>query len=304
MTTSEFWCTTGAALPLNARESPNAGSRDERGRNDAEEKELPRPSALPRRAARTRRRTGELGIVRKDSTFDLLQLRSGLEPELLREPASGTLIGLECVALASGAVQGQHELTDRALAQRVRSDERFELGDEVCVPACSEVRVDAIFDHGESLLLEAATGVVCETLFAQVEKRRAPPERERLGLTAFAGQALESLEVELVLFDAQQVPRIPRLEPAVPQAACAGGRPRSGGSSTPSAAASRPRGRRSACRSAPPHSHGGGGRRGAPAPCRAGSRSAVRPRRPPGDPGCGIPRQYLESTVAPLAPGA
>ena len=41
------------------------------------------------------------------------------------------------------------------------------------------------------------------------------PERERLGLPAFAGQPLESLEVELIPFDAQQVPRIPRHEPAV-----------------------------------------------------------------------------------------
>ena len=127
------------------------------------------------------------------------------------------MIGVECVALASGAVQGQHELTDRALAQRVRSYERFELGDQVSVPACSEVRVDAILDHGESLLLEAATGFVCEPLVAQVEKRRPPLERERLGLAAFAGQALESLEIELILLDAQQVPRIPRLEPAVPK---------------------------------------------------------------------------------------
>ena len=85
------------------------------------------------------------------------------------------------------------------------------------MPACSEVRVDAIFDHGESLLLQAATGFVCEPLVAQVEKRRPTPERERLGLAAFAGQALESLEVQLVLFDAQQVPRIPRLEPGVPK---------------------------------------------------------------------------------------
>jgi hypothetical protein len=73
---------------------------------------------LRRRADATA--TGELGIVRQDPTFEFLQWWSGLEPELLREPASGSLIGLECVALASGAVQGQHELTDRALTQRVR----------------------------------------------------------------------------------------------------------------------------------------------------------------------------------------
>jgi hypothetical protein len=55
------------------------------------------------------------------------------------------------------------------------------------VQACSEVRVDAIFDHGESLLLEAAAGFVCEPLLAQVEKRRPAPKRERLGFVAFPG---------------------------------------------------------------------------------------------------------------------
>ena len=55
------------------------------------------------------------------------------------------------------------------------------------MPACSEVSVDAILDHGESLLLEAATRFVREPLVAQIEERRASPERERLGSRGLRG---------------------------------------------------------------------------------------------------------------------
>jgi hypothetical protein len=146
------------------------------------------------------------------------------------------------------------------------------------VPPECEVGLDPLLERGEPCVLEPRSGVSCEGLGLELGERRAAPELERLGkalcrglrvagaqeLAPLSGEALEAIEVELALFDAQRVARRLRQQPICPErfsqlrdVALEGFRRVSGGSS--------PRGPRSAGRQkqpgycsvkAPPEAHG------------------------------------------------
>ena len=82
----------------------------------------------------------KLGIVTQDRTFRAeLERRARIEPELLRQPPSQVLVGLERLGLATGAIQRSHQLTPQPLSQRVLAHERLELRDELSRPAHPEL---------------------------------------------------------------------------------------------------------------------------------------------------------------------
>ena len=139
------------------------------------------------------------------------QCRAGLDPELIDEHATPCGEHLERLGLASGAVQGEHQLAAQALAQGMRRNELLELRDDLAVPAEREPRVHVILGGGDALLLEAADRLLRERLVADVRQCRSAPQPERLGevvgrllgpargeLGASAGdQLLETRHVEL-----------------------------------------------------------------------------------------------------------
>ena len=85
----------------------------------------------------------------------------------------------EGVGLSPRAVQREHELARRRLAQRVLVDERLELCDHVPMPTESEIGVDPHLGRRDPQLLEAGDGCLGEVLVGELDERGTPPQRER-----------------------------------------------------------------------------------------------------------------------------
>ena len=131
---------------------------------------------------------------------------------------------MQRVRLPPAAVEREHQLSAQALAERVRGDERLELGDELVVAAERQVAVDALLERAQAQLLEAGDLALRERLVVQVRQRLAAPERERLEQTArplyrivqlprLRDQRLELLQVDFVRRNVQQIPGRSRPDP-------------------------------------------------------------------------------------------
>ena len=95
-------------------------------------------------------------VLGEDRLLELLELRAGLEAELGDERLARVRVRVERVRLTPGAVEREHQLCAQPLAQRVRSNERRELADQLRVPPAGEVGVDPRLECCEPLLLELA----------------------------------------------------------------------------------------------------------------------------------------------------
>ncbi len=122
----------------------------------------------------------ELRIVIEDRPFQLLQLPPRLDAKFADQNLPGVPIDLECLRLPSRAVQREHELGPRALAQGLPLDERLELRHELLMLAESEICIDAVFECHGAALLEPRDLRLGERLVAQVTQRWATPDRESL----------------------------------------------------------------------------------------------------------------------------
>ena len=99
------------------------------------------------RASRAGR--GDARFVTQDLRLEALQLRAGLDAELLDEARAGVLVDVERFRLPAGAVQREHELAAERLTERVRSHQGLELSDHVAVPPELEVRLDPLLLRDE-----------------------------------------------------------------------------------------------------------------------------------------------------------
>ena len=79
--------------------------------------------------------------------LELLQPRSGLEPQLFDENGTCGGVGTQRVGLAARAVQRQHELLVEALPQGKAFDELAQLADNLSVAPDGEEHVGARFDR-------------------------------------------------------------------------------------------------------------------------------------------------------------
>ena len=127
-----------------------------------------------------RQRRGEGRILGQDGPLEPLELRPGLQPELAREQPAAVPVDLQRVALPAAAVEREHRLAAQALAQRIRSDERVELSDELAVATELQQRFDPVLRRREPEIVETADVVTREVLEGELGERRASPERERL----------------------------------------------------------------------------------------------------------------------------
>ncbi len=129
------------------------------------------------------------------------------------------------------AVESQHELSSRPLAQRMALDERLELGDERRLAAEGQLGVDALLEAGETVLFEPRLLQPGERL-RELRQRHPAPQVERPPqhpgrlLSAairqrFASprlQRLESVQIERVTVEVEAVPRRARLDQLARQA--------------------------------------------------------------------------------------
>ena len=138
---------------------------------------MPSSAALLSASAAKSRATGSCRRIACSRSWSA---RLGLETELLHERAPRLLVGLQRFRLPTRAVQREHQLPARPLAQRVSGDERLELGDEISLAPEREVGVDPFLDGGQAQLLEAGDLLLRERVEGEVGKRRAAPELQRL----------------------------------------------------------------------------------------------------------------------------
>ena len=169
----------------------------------------------------------EAGLLAQDRAVQLLERGARIDSELLRQSAARVLIRRERFGLPARAVEREHQLAARPLAQRLLLDQRLELADHLGVPAELEIGLDPIFERGKPQLRQPPDLGLGERLELELGERRASPEGERLTqrrrlartrpLRAPAKQLLETVHVDRAPVDAQHVARRPRLEHVGPE---------------------------------------------------------------------------------------
>jgi hypothetical protein len=173
-------------------------------------------------------RPGQGRVLRQDPPLQILELGTGIDPELLGQRHSGISIDLERSRLPAGPVEGDHEQTAQALPQGVCGDETFQLRREIGVPAEGQIDVDPLFECREPSALDPHGLVAGEALVSKVGERLPAKERERFakerGLAGRFGRrvglldkALEPTEVDLLRRDSQQIARRPGLDQLGPE---------------------------------------------------------------------------------------
>ena len=215
-----------------------------------------------------------------------------LDAQLFDEHRAGVAVGGERVRLATGPVEGRHQETTRALAERMLGDQLLELAHDVGMAPEGKVRFDPPLERQHAELLETSGDRIEQGVVRQVGERRAAPQGERLAErrrgtgrisllecpAAVVRQLLEPLQVERPGLDANDVRRRRGSRSPPSPGPCAARRRTPGRGSRPSPAGRPPRGRRSAATRERRRWGGRGAGRASPA---AWARRAARDVRPP-----------------------
>ena len=131
------------------------------------------------RALRARRLQEQRRVMPEDPLLERSERRGRHEPELLVEGPPQILQRRQRVRVAAAAIQREHELRPRALAERLAGDERLELGRHGGVVPERQLGVDAILDAVEAQLRQTRRLEHGERL-AELRERLAAPEGERV----------------------------------------------------------------------------------------------------------------------------
>ena len=121
----------------------------------------------------------ERGVLVEDPPLELLQLRRGLEAELLRQIRACLLVRAECFRLTARAVEREHVLRPEALVGGELLAQHVQLRDQLRVVPERELRLDPCLDSTEAQLLQAPRLELQREAARHVGVRMAPPERER-----------------------------------------------------------------------------------------------------------------------------
>ena len=117
----------------------------------------------------------------QDRALEPLQLGRGVEAELVREREPCRAVDLERLGVPPRAVEREHQLAAQPFSERVRGDQRLELGDEPVVLAEAELAGKPLLLGVEPEPLEPGDLGAGERLEGEVVERGPAPERERVG---------------------------------------------------------------------------------------------------------------------------
>ena len=159
------------------------------------------------------------GVLPENRGLEPFELRTGFEAELAGERFPRRAIRGERVGLTARPVEREHELGARALPQRLRSDEGFELRHELGVAAERKVCVHALLHRCDPQLLEAGDVGLGERLVGEIHERRAAPEGEGVAQrsprscriasferrAALVGQPREAMDVDVLSIHLEHV---------------------------------------------------------------------------------------------------
>ena len=135
-------------------------------------------SRIARGLGRGRRQ--EQWVALENPLVELDQRRARVESELVGEEATSSLVGLERVRLAAGAIQRQHQLPPDSLLERMLRGQALDFRHQLSRPAVREVGVDPLDDRLHALLLECSSPMPDGPLGGHVGQWVTAKERERL----------------------------------------------------------------------------------------------------------------------------
>jgi hypothetical protein len=127
------------------------------------------------------------------------------------------LVDVQCVGLPTRPVEREHELSPESLAQRVQTNEPFELTDKRRMPASGEIHVDAPLQAGDAELVESGDLGLREALIGEVGERPPTPKTQRGLEVAVGDQLLDAIGVELAWSDPELVPQRSGEDPVLPE---------------------------------------------------------------------------------------
>src|SRR5207249_10165415 len=112
-----------------------------------------------RRSSAWRRRRFVVEVERRvlveHPLLEVAQLLARLDPELLDERATRVLVRGERFSLPSTAIEGEHELAAKPLAQRIVGDEALQFADDGGLSGRGEILVDPLLEAREAQLAES-----------------------------------------------------------------------------------------------------------------------------------------------------
>ena len=166
------------------------------------------------------RRKIERLVVAQDRLLQLLELRAGLDSELVDERQPRSPVGLERVRLTAGAVESQHQVRAQRLPVRMLLDERLERRHERGVVAERQLYEDHVLLHRQPQLLELVDRRARGSVKLELGETVTPPERKRLaqahprhrgvfakhGAAALVDEAREQGCIELARLELRNVP--------------------------------------------------------------------------------------------------
>src|SRR5215469_4255008 len=93
-------------------------------------------------------------IIAQHLVLEFAQEGTWVEANFTSEVLPGSVESRKRVAPAAGSIQGQHELSDEPLPQRVLSDQLIDLGRQLRMAPECEVAIELVLGCREPLLLE------------------------------------------------------------------------------------------------------------------------------------------------------
>jgi hypothetical protein len=170
---------TSRAARVTRRDGEPEGECDRRSRERSHESDCPHPPA-PRLLNLTLRdslsRRPKPRLLTDDLSRQALELLARLETEIVVEGAARSLIDVECVRLATRAVERDHELPDEVLAVGALLDEAPELAYDLRVASQGQIRVDADLERPRPKLVEALHLGACAEVKRNAGKDGTVPE--------------------------------------------------------------------------------------------------------------------------------
>ena len=164
----------------------------------------------------------ECHLLPQDRAIKLLESRARVDPELICERLAGVVVGLECLGLPPGPIEGQHQLASEPLAERMHLRQSLELADHLAPQTELEVGVDPLLEGVEPQFVEPPDLALRERLEGEIGERRAAPHRQGatklrgaldgLARTRVGQQPLEAGRIELLRLDLHEVTGRPRDE--------------------------------------------------------------------------------------------
>jgi hypothetical protein len=130
----------------------------------------PAPPPVTTSPVLTPRRTRSSSPL-EDGPRQALERLLRFQPELVHEHSPTSLVDLQRLGLPAGAVQRQHQLPAQTFSERVVGNEFLELAGQVGVKPGREVALDAFFQAGEPLFLQAGDLCLGELLVGEVAER-------------------------------------------------------------------------------------------------------------------------------------